>query len=203
MSKPELFPKDIPGIKRNVAACGLAPLMAMFFIALFGVTGLFCHRVIYALFGNSQEITAFNEAAENGFYNGIMSACVGMIFNWILFLIVYPIVLLIWVFTVGKQVHRGIQKTRYYLICGGIVGAVLNGISCSLLVHLVPAFGDMNDFDIPPPEQNPWMVSLGGGLAGLIVGAVAGIFTAAIYVAILRPASQLQRRAPGLAEVFS
>ncbi|MEM5517038.1 hypothetical protein WNY37_08745 [Henriciella sp. AS95] len=157
-------------IRRVALACFLCGIAASITVALVAA-------VIAFTFGSVMSIAGMQTSqfgSGNGFMAGAFIAIMIAGFNWYLFYIVVPITWIVLFFSIGLFPRRGIRKHGPYYRWGAIWGGLLVGGTTGLVG------GGM-----------PGPATLGAFLSGGLIGAIAGLICAALFLAIVRPKQQL------------
>jgi len=159
-----------PRIRRVLLACFLCGIAASVSVALIAVLIAFVSSTISAAFG----VTLSLETNDGGLLAGAIIAVMMAAFNWYLFYIIVPITWLVLAFSLGRFPRRGVVRHMPYYRWGGIWGALLVGGTTGL-------FGAMMNNGS----------GLGALLTGIIIGGLAGVLCASLFLAIVRPKKQV------------
>ncbi|MEL6569228.1 MAG: hypothetical protein AAFQ22_12470 [Pseudomonadota bacterium] len=128
---------------------------------------------------------------------GAVGALFACLFNWYVFFISIPIATLVLRFSLGRLPGKGVSRTVPYLRWGAIWGAILVSLPCLIGGTLFSGLGG-NGLRAEP-DGFMTQVFVGAGLTGLLVGAIAGVCVAGMFMLIVRPKSQVKLADPASA----
>ncbi|MEL7129774.1 MAG: hypothetical protein AAGK23_09520 [Pseudomonadota bacterium] len=154
-------------VKRVPLAVFLSGISAVLLVALAGAGCL----AIINLFGLST-----GQIGQEGFFQGAYLAAALAALNWFIFYLTVPLACLGIGIALARKPGKKITSTAPYLRDGAIAG----GICVSAVTS---SFGMMD---------GSVSAGLGASFTGLIIGALAGLCCAAIFIAIVRPAQQIK-----------
>lgn len=167
-------------------------VLAVAFVAL--VLGTAGWAIGTLLFGGG----AFDTSLDgNPWALGFMGALLACLFNWYVFFISIPIATLVLRFSLGRLPGKGVGRVIPYLRWGAIWGAVLVSLP-SLLGGII--FSGLGG-SASSPRVDYFFVQMlaGSGLTGLVIGAIAGLGVAGMFILIVRPKSQVKLADPASA----
>ncbi|MEQ8556878.1 MAG: hypothetical protein RIB03_01040 [Henriciella sp.] len=159
-----------PRIKRVALACFLCGICACICVALIAAMLAFVFSTLTSLAGAQPA----QFAERGGFMMGAFVAVMMAAFNWYLFFIVIPVTWLVLALSIGRFPRRGITRPAPYYRWGAIWGALLVG-------------GTTGFFGASMQQDGFFGALLTGGL----IGALAGLVCASLFLAIVRPKQQI------------
>lgn len=161
---------ETPRIRRVALACFLCGVAASITVSLIAALLAFVFGSIMSIAGTPPSQFGSNDGFMAGAFIAVMMAA----FNWYLFYIVVPITWLVLFLSIGIFPRRGIRDHGPYYRWGAIWGGLLVGGTTGLV---------------------------GGGMAGTaafgafviggLIGAIAGLICASLFLAIVRPKRQI------------
>ncbi|MEL7043226.1 MAG: hypothetical protein AAGL90_17030 [Pseudomonadota bacterium] len=161
-------------IKRIGLASFLCGVAACMLVSLIGVGLIFMSYQVSGVIGwNVDSIFA-----DDGFFEGAGFATLMAAMNWYFAYFTVPAAWIAIGFSLGRLPHRGILHPLPYYRWGAIWGAILVGVTTAGFSFMM--------------STNSIMTAVGGGLTGMLIGAVAGVFCGALFRAIVRPAEQVR-----------
>ena len=161
-----------PKIRRVLLACFLCGICASISVALIAAITAFTYSSVTSLFG--QAPAQFGE--RDGFLSGAFLAVMMSAFNWMVFYAVVPITWLVMAVSIGRFPRRGIVRPMPYYRWGAIWGAILVSLPTLLFSMSMGASG-----------------MVGALLTSVAIGALAGLICASLFMAIVRPESQIRQ----------
>ena len=157
-------------IRRIGLAVFLCGLCACFSVAALGF-------LVTAIIEISIGVAAMGNRFDDGILGGARFAALLATLNWVLFFITIPVSCLVIWLSSGRMPHRGITHRNPYLRWAAIWGAILVGATTTVFSSLEGV-----------------LPGLGGFLVGVPIGAVSGVVCGALFLAIVRPNTQLSER---------
>ena len=128
---------------------------------------------------------------------GAAGAAFASIMNWYVFFITIPIATLVLRFSLGRLPGKGVTRVRAYLRWGSIWGAILVSLPSVLGGFLL--FGMGATGRAGGDSGYSFQVWLGSSLTGALIGAIAGLGVAGMFMLIVRPRSQVKLADPASA----
>ena len=193
-------------IVRNKLAIFVSTLCAVLFVCLSGAVIQFITLLIAPLMIDPihTDIIRFAYISGNSVLYGLLDTSQGLIVSPVLFVLTMPLICLIWSIVIGRLPHRGVSQHRSYLVRGVAFGAILTGLACALLIHLLAnLFMEFSDFEVIPDRAlDPITLTITAGLTGVLAGGASGLTTSIIHLMILKPKTQLQSDFNSSAEIF-
>lgn len=167
-----------PKLKRVGLACFLCGVAACVSVALVAFAIGFLVSITRSLLGVDGALIG-----DEGFWAGAGVALLLSAMNWWLFYITIPVAWLALGLSIGRFPRRGITRPLPYYRWASIWGAILVG-GTSLLFSSASFFGRSN------PELS---FTVGAGFLGIMIGALAGLSCGWLFLAIVKPAEQVQQ----------
>lgn len=161
-----------PRIKRVLLACFLCGICASISVALIAAFVAFGFSSVTTLIG----LQPASIERDSGFMTGAFLAVMISAFNWMMFYAVVPITWLVLAFSIGRFPRRGIIRPLPYYRWGVIWGALLVALPTSLFSASMDG-----------------AAVAGAMLTGGAIGATAGLVCASLFLAIVRPESQVRQ----------
>ncbi|MEM9739237.1 MAG: hypothetical protein AAF829_05155 [Pseudomonadota bacterium] len=128
---------------------------------------------------------------------GAMGALLACLFNWYIFFISIPIATLVLRFSLGRLPGKGVKRVSPYLRWGSIWGAILVSMPCLIGGTMFSGLGGTSLS--ATSEGFHLQVLVGAGLTGIVVGSVAGLGVAGMFILIVRPRGQAKIADPASA----
>jgi len=128
---------------------------------------------------------------------GAAGAAFASIMNWYVFFITIPVATLVLRFSLGRLPGKGVTRARAYLRWGSIWGAIL--VSLPSVLGGVLLFGMGTTGRAGGNGGDSLQVFLGAGITGALIGAIAGLGVAGMFMLIVRPRSQVKLADPASA----
>ncbi len=191
---PGLFSRPNRYIRRNKAACLATAISAPLLVMLIGVVMIWIGNSL-----NLDALSVFSSRTHpwnSAFGDGVSVAVIACVFNFYVSPISIPITWLAISQSVGRLAHRGVANKWPYLRWSAFWGAFFVGGVCAL-----PVFfgirgdvlrGDMAAHTVTMPLMKELVFFfLGSVLTGGVVGAVSGTLAGWLFIAIVKPGSQL------------
>ncbi len=171
-------------IKRVALACFLCGVNACISVAIIAIIIIFTASMVQSLLGGNGNLFG----TSRGFLGGAFMALGMSAMNWWLFYVTIPAAWIALGLSLGRFPHRGITRALPYYRWGMIWGAVLVGGTTTFFGYMIGNGGwEAGSLGV----QLDFM--LGATLTGSLVGAAAGALCGALFLAIVRPAEQVQR----------
>lgn len=168
-------------IKRVWLAVFLCGIAACVIVTVIGAGVMLLFSVMSGLVGTQPSLDTWQSAGE-AFFGGMAAATLAATFNGFVFYITIPAATLALALSIGRFPKRRIARAAPYLRWGAIWGAVLVTLGASFVgLAIVGAEAD-----------HPVAVLAGAVLMGSVIGALAGVACAALFLLIVRPAGQIQ-----------
>ena len=183
-----LFGRPNKRVKRNRTACFVSSVLAIVCVSLVALSVLFVTGIINNIVSGDGDASLFAVLGTSAFLAGAATSLSICLFNFFLFPVTLPIIWFIISQSTGRFIHRGISNRWAYIRPSAVY-----------------AFSAYTGPIAPTGEAllHLRFSKLAGGLvAGGLIGAIAGLPVGALFVAILRPASQLSQANMTAAEVF-
>ncbi|MEM1150320.1 MAG: hypothetical protein AAGI03_07160 [Pseudomonadota bacterium] len=166
-------------------------VLAVAFVAL--VVGTVGWALGQVVFGGEALDTSLD---GNPWALGFVGALLVCFFNWYIFFITIPIATLVLRASLGRLPGKGVERVIPYLRWGAIWGGVLVSLPSllggSLFMGLGGNLSEATGAFMP-------QVLAGAGLTGLVIGAVAGVAVAGMFILIVRPKTQVRLADPASA----
>lgn len=182
-------------IKRNKLACFIAPVLAILFVFLIAIALLWAAIPAQMATNGFGGVFDWIDDSQNPFLVGMGIALFACMINFYMTPIIYPVTFLVFSQTVGRLAHRRVSKPWSYVRLTAIVGALLVGLTCTIPGIFMTIEGS---------EGLGWgpSITAGGFIMGSIIGGLAGLGVGGVFVAIVRPATQLKGLETSIAEAF-
>lgn len=179
-SLPRRPAKRVTRVRIAIFLCGLVACLA---VALIAAAVLFVINIVSHAFSMGG-LDPMMDPGSGRFTFGVMLALMGGALNWLMFYATIPAAWLALGFSIGRFPRRGIVTPGPYRRWGAIWGAILVSIVTA------PAAALFSE-----PGENPLgaIAGFAGGLlGGSMVGGLAGLVCASLFLMIVRPASQIR-----------
>jgi len=128
---------------------------------------------------------------------GAAGAILASIMNWYVFFITIPIATLVLRFSLGRLPGKGVTRAVPYLRWGSIWGAVL--VSFPSMLGGMLLFGIGTTGRSGGNGGDTLQVFAGAAMTGAVIGAIAGLGVAGMFMLIVRPRSQIKLADPASA----
>ncbi len=186
---PGLFSRPNRYIRRNKAACLATAISAPLLVMLSGILMIWIGSSL-----NLNALSVFSSKTHplnSAFGDGVSIAVIACVFNFYIAPVSIPITWLAISQSVGRLAHRGIANKWPYLRWSAFWGAFFVGGVCALPVFL-GIHGDMISDTVTIPSMKELVFFfLGSVLTGGVAGAISGTLAGWLFIAIVKPGSQL------------